>query len=418
MRGLEMPILWAWRILFAASWLLMRLHLGFFRWIGMKKMVDLFELRRRSSGAHQAQVQAKPFRIWIHGASGELESARPLMRQLKSQFPELEFVVTSFSPSALALSSRFTEASVFELCPWDFPWSWQKFLQKYQPTWAIFSRGDLWPEALHQLRLQGVKTFLIAYHPLSLSWWKTYLLRQISHIWVVETRDQDLLKKNGLNSEVGGDPRFQVVLDRLQSSKLKLRSEDVPTWILGSTWPEDEENLRISIAWWLQQGGRIIWAPHEISTPPPPPFQRWSESSLGKQWFEPILWVDQVGVLAELYAWADLAFVGGSFRSRIHSVMEASAAGCPVVAGPFFENNSEALELREILTPHGFRGFTCVQNPTEMLNFVQSFWHQRKSLGTGTYSEDRSCLREFIQRKARASEKLLHFLASGVTKSR
>jgi 3-deoxy-D-manno-octulosonic-acid transferase len=38
-----------------------------------------------------------------------------------------------------------------------------------------------------------------------------------------------------------------------------------------------------------------------------------------------------------------LAFIGGSFKKQVHSVMEALAAGLPVMVGPFHKNNREAL---------------------------------------------------------------------------
>jgi 3-deoxy-D-manno-octulosonic-acid transferase len=60
-----------------------------------------------------------------------------------------------------------------------------------------------------------------------------------------------------------------------------------------------------------------------------------------------VLLIDQVGVLAELYTWGQVAFVGGSFRRQVHSVMEPLAAGLPVVVGPFHHNNREALAYQK-----------------------------------------------------------------------
>jgi 3-deoxy-D-manno-octulosonic-acid transferase len=45
--------------------------------------------------------------------------------------------------------------------------------------------------------------------------------------------------------------------------------------------------------------------------------------------------VDRVGVLGELYALADVAFVGGAFHAAgLHSVLEPAAFGAPVLFGP------------------------------------------------------------------------------------
>src|SRR5690606_19402418 len=56
--------------------------------------------------------------------------------------------------------------------------------------------------------------------------------------------------------------------------------------------------------------------------------------------------VDRVGVLADLYALADAAYVGGGFGDRgLHSVIEPAALGVPVVFGPRHGNAREAGEL-------------------------------------------------------------------------
>jgi 3-deoxy-D-manno-octulosonic-acid transferase len=56
--------------------------------------------------------------------------------------------------------------------------------------------------------------------------------------------------------------------------------------------------------------------------------------------------VDRVGVLAELYTVADVAWVGGGFHAAgLHSVLEPAAAGVPVVFGPRHHSSRAAGEL-------------------------------------------------------------------------
>jgi 3-deoxy-D-manno-octulosonic-acid transferase len=57
----------------------------------------------------------------------------------------------------------------------------------------------------------------------------------------------------------------------------------------------------------------------------------------------PLLIVDRVGVLAELYAGAALAYVGGGFGSAgLHSVVEPAACGVLVLFGPRWSGNRDA----------------------------------------------------------------------------
>jgi 3-deoxy-D-manno-octulosonic-acid transferase len=54
-----------------------------------------------------------------------------------------------------------------------------------------------------------------------------------------------------------------------------------------------------------------------------------------------------VGVLAEAYAHAHVAYVGGAFSTGVHSVIEPAIAGLPVVFGPLHDNSFEAVQLIE-----------------------------------------------------------------------
>ena len=55
--------------------------------------------------------------------------------------------------------------------------------------------------------------------------------------------------------------------------------------------------------------------------------------------------VDSVGVLAETYELGDAAYIGGSFSSGVHSVIEPAIMGIPVLFGPVHKNSFEAMEL-------------------------------------------------------------------------
>src|SRR6185437_13877253 len=61
-----------------------------------------------------------------------------------------------------------------------------------------------------------------------------------------------------------------------------------------------------------------------------------------------VVLVDRVGVLGELYALADVAFVGGGFHSAgLHSVLEPAAFGVPVLFGPRHDGSRDAALLAQ-----------------------------------------------------------------------
>ena len=88
---------------------------------------------------------------------------------------------------------------------------------------------------------------------------------------------------------------------------------------------------------------RTIIAPHEPTRAHLSPIAGWastaglSTATLGESGADSadVVIVDRVGVLGELYALADIAFVGGGFHAAgLHSVLEPAAYGAPVVFGP------------------------------------------------------------------------------------
>jgi 3-deoxy-D-manno-octulosonic-acid transferase len=55
--------------------------------------------------------------------------------------------------------------------------------------------------------------------------------------------------------------------------------------------------------------------------------------------------INTVGMLARIYMQTNLAYVGGSFSSGVHNVMEPAVFGQPVIFGPVNANSFEAGEL-------------------------------------------------------------------------
>ena len=190
--------------------------------------------------------------------------------------------------------------------------------------------------------------------------------RALSAVGAVSALDADRLVAMGVPREhvtVTGDSRYDQVwaragaVDRdapLVAPFAGTRSR--PTLVAGSTWPTDEAPLLD--AWKLVRaripGARLIIAPHEPTGAHLAPIERWAAEAtctvarLGSsaQTDADVVLVDRVGVLAELYALAHVAYVGGGFHAAgLHSVLEPAALGVPVLFGPRFGASRDALEL-------------------------------------------------------------------------
>jgi 3-deoxy-D-manno-octulosonic-acid transferase len=58
-----------------------------------------------------------------------------------------------------------------------------------------------------------------------------------------------------------------------------------------------------------------------------------------------ILIIDSIGLLSRLYAFSNLAVIGGAFGKGLHNIIEATAAGVPVIFGPNTAKFPEAKEF-------------------------------------------------------------------------
>lgn len=307
----------------------------------------------------------RPF--WIHAASGEIEYARPVIRELKKNFPQIPVIVTFSSPSAKKILKNLPEVDAWGALPWDRRRDCQEFLTAWQPRCWLVARTDVWPMIAQTCWQSGIPSLLFsatfARNSSRLKGLSKLITRkalsQLTDIHCVSEEDAENLARLGLQTPIAitGDTRFDQVFYRLehpqtlQESLRPLPSENI--FVAGSTWPEDEAVLLPSLQE-LKDQCRCILAPHEVHElhflelekqlkEAGLSFCRYSDS---EAWTEDVLLIDRVGILAELYTWGRCAFVGGSFRKQVHSVMEPLAAGLPVFVGPRYENNREAVMFK------------------------------------------------------------------------
>ncbi len=338
------------------------------------KIKEILEDHQKSFGylspAWSLEDLARARPVWIHAASGEIEYARPLIREIKKSHPQIPILVTYTSPSAKKILRTLTDIAAWTILPWDDRKDILRFLKDWNPRCLLFSRTDVWPVltdvlmqkkipmalfsatfAENSSRLRGPSRFLTA-----------QALQNLQQIHCVSEADKNELNKLTLSNKilVTGDTRFDQVFHRLENPR-PVKSELLPSpddfvFIAGSTWSEDETVLVEALAKPASRGLRVIFAPHEVTEQHLESLEkslvskglksiRYSESLVWPA--EAVLILDVVGLLAEIYTWGDLAFVGGSFKHQVHSVMEPLAAGLPVLVGPYHLNNREALSYQK-----------------------------------------------------------------------
>jgi 3-deoxy-D-manno-octulosonic-acid transferase len=160
---------------------------------------------------------------------------------------------------------------------------------------------------------------------------------------------------------VTGDTRYDQVWQRAENVEretglVSRLASDRPTLVAGSTWPADERHLLDAFVRVRRRAPsvRIILAPHEVNPGHLDPLVAWASAERltlarvddHEAASADVVLVDRYGVLGDLYALADVAFVGGGFHDAgLHSVLEPAAFGAPVLFGPRHTRSRDALGL-------------------------------------------------------------------------
>ncbi len=312
-------------------------------------------------------------RIWFHSSSlGEFEQAKPIIAALRKKFSNLDVIVTFFSPSGFEHSRNYKLADLIAYIPFDSAENARRFLDLVRPDAAVMVRYDVWPNHVWELKRRNVPTF-IANATLRANsarlWWplKSFhrtVYQSLTSILTVSSEDANsFLRFNlkGTEIQVVGETRYDQVWQRSEEAKRKhplppslVRRRSVV--VVGSSWEEDEEVVLPAFKKIHRHDPRslMILVPHE---PTVETIERLEVqiaylglrtirfSDLNDYSNEHVILVDSVGVLMALYRYAEVAYVGGSFKQGIHNVLEPAVYGVPVLYGPKHENSREAIEL-------------------------------------------------------------------------
>ena len=332
-----------------------------------EKVARGYQLRQPQNGKLPWLATPKALRpLWIHCASGEFEYALPVIREIKKKNPLQKILVSYFTPTYAERMKAEPMVDFVVPAPWDEPEVIKEFIDHHQPTALLFARTDVWFEMSRQCSLHKIPVIVFSMTfqkkiNLMLQIFLRWRWQFVDNFWVVSETDAAQLKKllPKAQIEVAGDSRYDQCLYRLSQNRplpFTIAPSTAKLIIAGSTWPEDEAVVVPTIGKTLANTPALRWilVPHE-NTPAhiaqleqnlkqqQIPFVRSSNTTLWNG--ASVLLVDQVGFLAELYRYADVSFVGGSFRKQVHSVMESLACGCLTFVGPFYKNNREAIEF-------------------------------------------------------------------------
>lgn len=307
--------------------------------------------------------------IWIHAVSvGEVLAASQLIPECVRRFSDYHFVLTTVTPTGQKVA-RTLEGKQVTACyfPFDFTFAVRNFMKALGPECLLLMETELWPNLLVEARRAHVPVFILNGR-LSEKSFRRYkrvlpllkgLFKKLDFVMTQTADDLRRFAALGVPEEklmALGNMKFDNIpledeasASLAQSLKQKwgFHPEDL-IWIAGSTHP-GEEKILTDVFTDLRQAQpklKLVIAPRHI------------ERARGlKQWLErlkfqvrlasdapsaeafDILLVDCLGVLKNLYAMADVVFVGGTFGKRGgQNPIEPAGFRRAIVHGPHFVN--------------------------------------------------------------------------------
>lgn len=315
--------------------------------------------------------------LWFHAVSvGEVRLLRPLIEELARRRPEWEVVVSSTTPTGLALARRDYPDLVTFYFPLDFSWAVRRAVSRVRPTVLALVELELWPNLIRAAHASGSRVSVINGRLSARShrgyrrirWAIGPTLWRIDGVAAQTDEYAARFVDIGIPAErvlVTGSVKYDgLEAERGNTSTIGLRrdlglSPSNLVFVAGSTMEGEESaalsayrsaradhpTLRLILVprhaerfekvakWLLEQGERVVRRsrPGEILGTGPTP---------------PIYLIDTIGELSGVWGLADVAFVGGSlFPGRGgQNMMEPAAYGASVLFGPHTENFKEAVE--------------------------------------------------------------------------
>jgi len=328
-------------------------------WVRGRKDI-LQKIEEALTGNHDKEKIA-----WFHCASlGEFEQGRPVMEAFREAMPDHRIFLTFFSPSGYEIRKNYPGADHVFYLPADSPGMAAKFVKVLSPDIVFFIKYEYWYNYLAVLKQRGIPTYMVSAIFRSsqpfFRWYGSWFRKQLNNLSWFFVQDEDsesLLRKIDIQQvSVSGDTRFDRV-NAIAGQKKPVEGmdefcKDSLVMLAGSTWPEDEKIL-LPFILETKTKFKFIIAPHEVHKERIDGLMsqvgsgglRFSQASDKNVREARVLVIDSIGLLASLYRYAFVSFVGGGFGVGIHNILEPAAFGVPVIFGPNYERFREAREL-------------------------------------------------------------------------
>ena len=303
--------------------------------------------------------------VWFHAASvGEAKSCLPLLAAMRSENPNLQFLITTVTPtSAEVLASRLPPGTIHQFAPLDAKGPVTRFLNHWKPDLGIFIESEIWPNILHAAAKADVPMALVnarmsvrsARRWLRVKHTARGILGKFGLIHCQDRATADALYAMGLRHARQGVNLKSIVpppqVDPLEQARMKATFQDRPIWTAVSTHPGEEQiileaHARLRV---LMPNAALILVPRHPERAPEilalGQDHTIAQRSVGQ---DPapntsVYLADTIGETDLWFSLAPVCCLCGSFTNvGGHTPFEPASAGTALVHGPHYANHAEA----------------------------------------------------------------------------
>lgn len=312
--------------------------------------------------------------IWLHCVSvGETRAAAPLVKQLLTQYPHYQILLTHTTPTGRATSEQLFGDSVLRAyLPYDVPFAVNSFVHHFKPRIGILMETELWFNLIRSCDQAKIPLFLLnarlseksAHGYAKLGRLVTQNLQKLTLVAAQTVDDERRFKLLGATQTlVAGNLKFdaappentpalgQAMRQLMESQRSGDQGSKLPraVFVAASTREGEESMILDAVA-----GLNLL----TVIVPRHP--QRFNEvaqllksrripyvlrSELNKTISADIQVVlgNSMGELYTYYAASDFAFIGGSLlKFGGQNLIEAASMGKPILIGKYTYNFAEA----------------------------------------------------------------------------
>lgn len=298
--------------------------------------------------------------LWIHAVSvGEARASAALVHALAAANTGHELLLTCMTAAGReTLKELHGESVRIAWLPYDYPGAVRRFLEHFRPRLGVLVETEIWPNLLAACGSHGVPVLLANARmseksALGYQRWSALARPAFASLAAVCAQSEgDAERLRALGSRrvvVSGNLKFDSTPEEAKRAEGRAWRERLgrPVLLLASTREGEEKMLLEALPAW--DGELLVLIvprhPRRFDEVAMMSQSRRSSAQLpGPQ--DRVHLGDTMGEMDFYYAAADVAVIGGSFVPRGgQNLIEACAAGAPVVLGPSMFNFAAATRL-------------------------------------------------------------------------